>query len=147
MIKFNYLINWIFATNSNVLFHIYCNFKSQPLKFQTWTIWSSLSGLWNWFAEILGLKKSKFVAKKNSFNINLLNYLIYKQSLYNTVQYFQYSIYQYWFILLIMKQVQINCFYRNLKFQKEWITESQKIWKIVIKKFAVFSSGMIFTEK
>ena len=30
---------------------------------------------------------------------------------------------------------------------KYWITESQKICKIVIRKFAIFSSGLIFKEK
>ena len=41
---------------------------------------------------------------------------------------------------------QKNHFYRNLKFQKDWITESQKIRKIVRRKFAIFSSGLIFTK-
>jgi len=44
------------------------------------------------------------------------------------------------------KNVLINCFYPNLKFYKDWITESQKICKIVIRKFAIFSSVIIFTE-
>ena len=32
-------------------------------------------------------------------------------------------------------------------FKKDWITESQKICKIVMRKFVIFSSGVIFTEK
>ena len=35
----------------------------------------------------------------------------------------------------------------DLKFFKDWITESQKMCKIVIRKFAIFSSATIFTEK
>ena len=36
------------------------------------------------------------------------------------------------------------CKYQNLKFLNDCITESQKICKIVIRKFAIFSSGIIF---
>ena len=45
------------------------------------------------------------------------------------------------------KNVYINYLYRNLKFHKDWITESEIIGKIVIRKFAIFSSGLIFKEK
>ena len=45
------------------------------------------------------------------------------------------------------KNVHINYFHRNLKIFKDWIKESQKIRKIVIRKFAIFSSGLIFNEK
>ena len=41
----------------------------------------------------------------------------------------------------------INYFYQILKFCKDWITESEKIFKIVRRKFAIFSSGLIFKEK
>jgi len=45
------------------------------------------------------------------------------------------------------KNVYINYFYRNLKFFKDWITESQIIHKIVKRKFTIFSSGLFFKEK
>ena len=45
------------------------------------------------------------------------------------------------------KFVNIYCFYQILKFYKYWITESQQIRKIVIRKFAIFSSGLIFKAK
>ena len=45
------------------------------------------------------------------------------------------------------KNVYINYVYRNLKKFKHWIKESQKIRKIVMRKFAIFSSGLIFKEK
>ena len=45
------------------------------------------------------------------------------------------------------KFVNIYCFYQILKFYKNWITESQQIRKIVIRKFAIFSVGLIFKEK
>jgi len=44
------------------------------------------------------------------------------------------------------KNVHINYFYRNLNSYKVWITESQKIGKIVIRNFAIFSFGLIFEE-
>ena len=40
----------------------------------------------------------------------------------------------------------INYFYRNLKKFKDWIKESQKIRKIVIRKFAIFSFRLIFKK-
>ena len=44
-----------------------------------------------------------------------------------------------------------NCeytlFLSNSMFNKDWITESQKICKIVIRKFPIFSSGLISKEK
>ena len=45
------------------------------------------------------------------------------------------------------KNVCLNYFNRNLKLYKDWITELQKICKIVIRKFAIFSSSLIFKEK
>jgi len=45
------------------------------------------------------------------------------------------------------KNVYINYFYQNLRFYKDWITESKKIRNIVKRKFAIFSSGLIFKEK
>ena len=45
------------------------------------------------------------------------------------------------------KNVYRNYFYRNQKFYKDWTKESQKIRKIVIRKFAIFSSGLTFKEK
>ena len=41
----------------------------------------------------------------------------------------------------------IYYFYQILKFYKDWITETQKIRKIVMSKFAIFSSGLILEEK
>ena len=41
----------------------------------------------------------------------------------------------------------INYFYRNLKKFQDWIKESQKIRKIVKRKFPIFSSGLSFNEK
>jgi len=45
------------------------------------------------------------------------------------------------------KNVYINYVYQNLKNFKHWIKESQKIRKIVMRKFAIFSSGLVFKEK
>ena len=45
------------------------------------------------------------------------------------------------------KNVYIYYFYQNLKFKKDWITDSQKMRKIVIRKFKIFSFGQIFKEK
>ena len=45
------------------------------------------------------------------------------------------------------KHVYLYYFYKILKFYKDWITEFQKMCKIAIRKFAIFSSGLIFMEK
>ena len=45
------------------------------------------------------------------------------------------------------KIVYINYFYQDLKMFKDWIKESQKICKIVIRKFTFLSSVLIFKEK
>ena len=44
------------------------------------------------------------------------------------------------------KNVYIKYFYRNIKFYKDWITESQKFCKISVRNFAIFSSGLIFEK-
>ena len=45
------------------------------------------------------------------------------------------------------KNVYINYFYRNLKFCKDWITESQKNRNIVRRKFAFLICGQIVKKK
>ncbi len=45
------------------------------------------------------------------------------------------------------KNVCINYFNRNLKFDIDWIAESQKIRIIAIRKFIIFSYSLIFKEK
>ena len=45
------------------------------------------------------------------------------------------------------KNVYKKIFLSKSKIFKDLITESQKIRKIVIRKFAIFSSGLIFKEK
>ena len=41
----------------------------------------------------------------------------------------------------------IYYFYEILKFYKYWITESQKIRKIGMRKFVIFNSGLIFKKQ